>query len=105
MTAAPCIGCGRPAPADVCDACERAELAHVDAFGTWPVGVSATPPALHAIEAAVREYLFTRAGSTLPESVQIELANAANSIRAYLQHIAADRIRERAAPTDEDLLA
>ena len=105
LVAAPCPGCGKPTPAVVCASCERAELAHLDSYGFWPIGVHATPPALHAIEMAVRGYLSTRDGATLPERVSMELSECANSLRAYLQHLAAERITARSAPTDKDLLS
>lgn len=107
MSAAPCLGCGAPGAANVCAACERAELVTLESYGYWPIGVHATPPALHAIEMAIREYLFTREGSALPGRVVTELDECANIIRAYLQHLAADRISTRpvGGPTDEELLS
>lgn len=104
-----CLGCGKPAgrAATICDACEIAEVAHADTYGWWPLAIHATPPALHAIEMGIRAHLFTPEGSGLPEPVVSEIIDVANAIRAYLQHLAADRIavRKAATPTDEDLLS
>ena len=65
----------------------------------WPLELSLSPAALHAVEMAVRAHLSLSRGGPMSERTQNELALLANTIRAHLQHVVSDA-REAAAADD-----
>lgn len=65
----------------------------------WPITVNLTPAALRVVERAVRSDLIVMRGSITPQ-LNTELLNLANTIRAHMQHIAAETALRKAVEDD-----
>ena len=79
-----CLGCGSQCEQQhTCPGCYARLVRCIDVFGYWPMEVSLSPAALLHVETAIRDYLTSVDLTGQPRQ---ELANAANLIRAFLQH-------------------
>lgn len=69
----------------------------------FPLSVNISPQALRFVERAIRSDLIVMRGSTnMSAAVNTELMNLANTIRAYLQHVAKDAVTTKVLEALED---